>query len=107
MPGLECSTSTLGFSVGLLAFTVVAAYIVYLRCFHPLADHPGPFWASLTNLWSFHLSLKGNWPHRLDELHLQYGPIVRIAPNEVAINDKRAIADICMSNSQVVARTKC
>jgi hypothetical protein len=70
-------------------------YVAYYKLFHPLARYPGPFWASLTNAWSLSLSVAGDWPERMDVLHARYGPILRIAPNEVAIDDSKAIEDIC------------
>lgn len=80
----------------LLLWTAFAfVYVAYYKLFHPLAKYPGPFWASLTDLWSLRLSVAGDWPQRMNELHARYGPIVRIAPNEVAIDDPRAIKDIC------------
>jgi hypothetical protein len=79
----------------LAAFAILAGYIGYQRAFHPLARYPGPFWASLTNLWSLSLSTKGDWPRQLQALHARYGPVVRIAPNEVAIDKPEAIAGIC------------
>lgn len=30
---------------------VLVSYIVYQRFFHPLASYPGPFLASITDLW--------------------------------------------------------
>jgi len=86
------STLTIG---AILWTAFITIYVAYYRLFHPLARYPGPFWASLTNLWSLRLSVEGLWPHRMDALHARYGPIVRIAPNEVAIDDPRAIKEIC------------
>lgn len=83
----------------LAALAILAGYIGYQRAFHPLARYPGPFWASLTNLWSLSLSTKGDWPRQLRALHARYGPVVRIAPNEVAIDKPEAIAAICKLHS--------
>ena len=38
----------------------------------------------------------------MDALHEIYGPVVRIAPNEVAIDDAKAIKDICERNRERV-----
>lgn len=79
-------------------FAVAVAFIGYIgyqRFCHPLARYPGHFWASITDLWSLSLSVKGDWPSRLQALHAKYGPVVRIAPNEVAIDKPEAIAAIC------------
>lgn len=36
----------------------------------------------------------GNFHEKIVDLHEEYGPIVRIAPNEVIISDKSAIREI-------------
>jgi len=86
--------------IAILWAAVILVYIAYYKLVHPLARYPGPFWASLTNLWSLKLSVRGDWPHRMDALHRKYGPVVRIAPNEVAIDDPRAIKEICERNRE-------
>lgn len=79
----------------LTGLAALVCYVVYQRLLHPLAKYPGPFWASMTDVWSLKLSTQGNWPQRLQQLHAQYGPVVRIAPNEVAIDKPEAIGAIC------------
>lgn len=89
----------ISFTYALFAgLALLAAYVVYQRIFHPLARYPGPFWASLTDLWSLFLSTNGDWPRQMQALHRKYGPVVRIAPNEVAIDKPEAIAAICKSD---------
>ena len=47
--------------------------IIYYRFFHPLANFPGPFWASVTRLYSAYFNFVGR--HYLNEwkLHQKYG----------------------------------
>lgn len=86
----------LDWTIGLLGLlALITSYVAYQRLFHPLARYPGPFWASLTDIWSLSLSTKGNWPQAVERLHARYGSVVRIAPNEVAIDKPEAIAAIC------------
>ena len=80
--------------LALLLLSASVAYIVYYRYLHPLARYPGPFWASLTNLWCTRLSIRGDWPQTLQELHNLYGPVIRIAPNEVSIDSPEAVPKI-------------
>lgn len=67
---------------------------VYNRYWHPLARYPGPF------LWTcfrlrYVLAMKSGQLHqRLKEFHSTYGPIVRIAPDELSYADERAWDDI-------------
>jgi hypothetical protein len=77
---------------------VVSIYIfsfaVYQRWFSPLAKVNGPFWASLSPFWKLLSFNNGNFHETILALHERYGPIVRIAPNEVIISDKSAIREI-------------
>ena len=71
-----------------LAITFVAIEFgraIYNVTFHPLAKFPGPFWAGVTPWWKTYEEVwKGNSLfHRLVDIHAQYGPIVRVSPNEV------------------------
>jgi hypothetical protein len=61
---------------------------------HPLHHIPGPLLAKSTQLSQFYSLYRGR--PRIDqfELHKKYGPIVRIAPNEVSIADTAALAPI-------------
>jgi hypothetical protein len=64
-----------------------ATVAVYNRYFHPLSGIPGPFVASWSRLWLVYQTARCK-RHRLDPtLHTKFGPCVRIAPNELLIND--------------------
>lgn len=56
---------------------------------HPLAKFPGPRLAALTNWWAFSHDLSGKQSliKYLKGLHDQYGPIVRVRPDEIHIFD--------------------
>lgn len=62
--------------------------------FHPLSSFPGPrLWAVsrfpyVATLW------KGQLHSRVKEIHDRYGPIVRLAPNELSFIDASAWKDI-------------
>ena len=72
------------------------------RWFSPLRNIPGPWVASLTRVWKLYYAFRGDMEWVNIELHKNYGkfphiklcscslsagPIVRIAPNEVSIDD--------------------
>ncbi|KAB5575347.1 cytochrome P450 [Coniochaeta sp. 2T2.1] len=81
--------------VSLAASTIfLFAYIIYQRVFSPLSKVNGPFWASLSPTWKLLKMMKGDFHETIVDLHEEYGPIVRIAPNEVIISDKTAIREI-------------
>ncbi|EMC97785.1 hypothetical protein BAUCODRAFT_31780 [Baudoinia panamericana UAMH 10762] len=71
--------------------TIVIAAVAY-RLFatlilHPLAKVPGPKYAAITKYYQFYYDvvLRGRFPWELKRLHEQYGPVVRIGPNEVHV----------------------
>ncbi|KAM6478604.1 cytochrome P450 [Trichoderma sp. SZMC 28011] len=67
---------------GLLYIAYTAIYNLF---FHPLRKFPGP------KLWALHygfyarLELSGEGHRRMLQIHQKYGPIVRVAPNHLAI----------------------
>ncbi|CAK7201538.1 hypothetical protein SEUCBS139899_004244 [Sporothrix eucalyptigena] len=88
-------------SAVLASLTVIysIAWVVYTRFFHPLARYPGPFWASISRFWMVN-QIRLAQPEKTQKaLHDRLGPIVRIAPNEVAIADPDAIKTIYGINS--------
>ncbi|KAK4935523.1 hypothetical protein LTR10_023434 [Elasticomyces elasticus] len=66
-----------------------AATLIYNTSFHHLSSFPGPVLARYTRLWLVCQTLRQR-RHSVDViLHKRYGPIVRIAPNELLISDAR------------------
>ncbi|KAI4170325.1 MAG: hypothetical protein LQ343_005078 [Gyalolechia ehrenbergii] len=63
--------------------------VIYRFHFHPLAKFPGPKLAIATYWYEFYFDVirgaKYTW--KLYELHDQYGPIIRLNPDELHIND--------------------
>ncbi|KAK0701923.1 cytochrome P450 [Lasiosphaeria miniovina] len=68
-----------------------ALYNVYL---HPLSKIPGPRTWSATRLPFIRSLIKGTIVHDIQKLHRQYGPVLRIAPNEVTFAQPEAWDDI-------------
>ncbi|KAL4962145.1 uncharacterized protein BDV14DRAFT_203122 [Aspergillus stella-maris] len=84
MIGFELSSSL--WTTTLLA---VATYrltrIIYNLTLRPLRHIPGPWTWSATRL-PYHIALfKGTVIHDIQSLHEKYGPVLRIAPNEMFI----------------------
>ncbi|KAF7712040.1 Cytochrome P450 monooxygenase [Penicillium ucsense] len=59
----------------------------------PIAHFPGPKWAALTMWyeWYYDSYLEGEYTFQIAEMHRRYGPIVRISPYELHINDPEYI----------------
>ena len=96
-PSGESPKSLVGLAVSFLSSTwpllipvLLITRLLYNRYASPLRKYPGPLLASTTRLWKL-LSTATTHTH-LDHiaLHRRYGPIVRIAPNEVSMASPEA-----------------
>ncbi|CAK7201023.1 hypothetical protein SEUCBS139899_003724 [Sporothrix eucalyptigena] len=76
-----------------IAFVVaLVGYIIYQRWFHPLAKYPGPFWASITDVWQVREFLSLQQPYHLTDLHEKYNsPFVRYGPDKISVTTEDAI----------------
>lgn len=70
---------------------VYATWMIYRLFFHPLSKIPGPRAACLTELWRTRRYMLGGWHQDILDLHEKYGPVVRIAPNEISFVDRDAL----------------
>uniref|UniRef100_A0A0B7KBH0 Uncharacterized protein n=2 Tax=Bionectria ochroleuca TaxID=29856 RepID=A0A0B7KBH0_BIOOC len=87
----------IGSAVGLLfaaIFAYITAYLAYNAWFNPLRKYPGPLFMRATRLGYLYKAFKGTLPFDMLDLHKKYGPVVRIAPNELAFADPAAWNDI-------------
>ncbi|KAI1473716.1 cytochrome P450 [Daldinia eschscholtzii] len=77
----------------LLVIALIACYIVGLGIYRlyisPLAKIPGPKIAALTTWYNAYHDMirRGQYVWVVEEMHRKYGPIVRIRPDVVHIND--------------------
>ncbi|KAH6980715.1 cytochrome P450 [Ilyonectria sp. MPI-CAGE-AT-0026] len=74
--------------------TLLLLVYVYRIFLHPLRRIPGPFPAKFTELWRTTKYAKGNWHQDILDLHRQYGPVVRVSPNEISIVDKIGLTEV-------------
>jgi len=81
----------LGLALFTFAYSVSTLYSIFL---HPLRRVPGPFLAKFTELWRTSKYFRGNWHSDILELHAKYGPVVRVAPNEVSIVDRHGLTQV-------------
>ncbi|KAF8968763.1 high nitrogen upregulated cytochrome P450 monooxygenase 2 [Flammula alnicola] len=82
------------FCVSGVAFsmTLLESMTLYrISPFHPLAKYPGPLLCKVTKLWGAWAALDGKPFVHYKKLHDEYGPIVRIGPNELSIIDASKI----------------
>ena len=81
-------------NVVVLLFLAVISRAIYRRYFHPLANYPGPVFCSLTRLWKVWSVYKGHTEADYIALHRRYGPVVRVAPNELSFSSPNAAREI-------------
>ncbi|KAG4435065.1 hypothetical protein IFR05_009455 [Cadophora sp. M221] len=69
---------------------IYGAAVTFDRLFlSPLVAFPGPKLAALTNWYEFYYDviLQGKFTSKIQQLHKKYGPIIRITPTELHIDD--------------------
>ncbi|KAI1106148.1 cytochrome P450 [Jackrogersella minutella] len=77
------------YAVPMILFVCWAYFALRRVFFSPLSHIPGPKLAALTYLYEgyYEVWLGGKYFLRIAEMHRQYGPIIRITPNEVHFAD--------------------
>lgn len=73
--------------------------LLYNVFFHPLRNYPGPSLAKFSIFWKLLGNLQGRKAHRIHEAHVQYGPVVRVAPNELSFSEPTAVKEIYSSSA--------
>ncbi|OJJ78810.1 uncharacterized protein ASPGLDRAFT_78014 [Aspergillus glaucus CBS 516.65] len=92
--------------IGLVTTVALSVYVIYWRYIHQLAKYPGPFLASLTDLWQSYQFLTLRQPYHLTELHERYGPIVRYGPDKLSITEEAAIQAIYQKGARFMPKTE-
>nr|A0A2Z6FZ20.1 RecName: Full=Cytochrome P450 monooxygenase btcC; AltName: Full=Betaestacins biosynthesis cluster protein C [Neocamarosporium betae]BBE36500.1 putative cytochrome P450 [Neocamarosporium betae] len=75
-------------------FPLLMGIAVYRLLWHPLASFKGPKLAAVTDWWFCKKWLNGRYHQTLEKLQLQYGDVIRIAPNELVFATPEAARDI-------------
>ena len=81
-------------------------YVIYQRFVHPLSKYPGPFLASLTDVWQVWQFLTLRQPYHLTELHYKYGPFVRYGPDKVSVTCESAIPLLYQKGGRRMPKTE-
>ncbi|WQF80825.1 Putative cytochrome P450 [Colletotrichum destructivum] len=87
---------------GIVALLIIRriATMVYRLWFHPLSKFPGPSSLAISNLpFRYHSHIQGLFFKTVAQLHIQYGPIVRISPDSLSIDGQYAWESIYVHKS--------
>ncbi|KAI1865327.1 uncharacterized protein JN550_008375 [Neoarthrinium moseri] len=90
---LYSATSLIG-TVAILAFAGLLIQIVHRRLFHPLRSLPGPWANSVSELPATLALVTGNQHIYYRWLHDNYGPVVRVSPDELSFVSVEAREEI-------------
>ncbi|KAI1155572.1 putative cytochrome P450 [Nemania diffusa] len=77
-----------------LVITFTIAQFLYNVFWHPLRNFPGPILHRGTIFPRAYHQMNGTLAFHITSLHQRYGPVVRVAPNELAFNSPQAYRDI-------------
>ncbi|ETI21441.1 hypothetical protein G647_07788 [Cladophialophora carrionii CBS 160.54] len=78
----------------LILFVLLFVRPLWRRYSSPLRQFPGPFIASCTRAWKVWSTWTGHTEQHHIALHQKYGPVVRIAPNEVSFSNPEAAIEL-------------
>lgn len=93
------------FGLAIAAFVALTILLVR-RTSSPLWKLPGSAISGLTSLALKYNELNANRTLYIHELHLKYGPVVRITPNEVSFTSWAALKDIYCSGGSGFDKTE-
>ncbi|KAF7325708.1 Cytochrome P450 monooxygenase [Mycena kentingensis (nom. inval.)] len=88
----DSPSSSLLVAAAVLLVAVVGAHIaLYFIDPYGIRRYPGPFLAKFSDAWLGYIAPQGHRSEVIHELHLKYGPFVRISPSEVSVADPDAL----------------
>ncbi|EFW98568.1 60S ribosomal protein l3 [Grosmannia clavigera kw1407] len=77
-----------------VALLLLLGKILYNLFFHPLRKYPGPLVNRASYLGYVYVLMRGDLPQKVLEWHEQYGPVIRIMPDQLSFVKPEAWKDI-------------
>ncbi|KAA8566069.1 hypothetical protein MFRU_039g00150 [Monilinia fructicola] len=107
MDVMKTLTDGLWATLCILIIVWIALLYLYRITFHPLASFPGPKLAGMTLWYEFYYDffLRGRYVFKVKEMHEKYGPIVRVTPDELHVNDPSFVPELMPAGGR--RRNKC
>ncbi|KAK0496381.1 cytochrome P450 monooxygenase [Armillaria luteobubalina] len=68
-----------------VVLVVLVHLVPYLVDSHGLRSYPGPLVAKFSDAWLGYTTYKGHRSEVVHDLHMRYGPFVRLAPNHISV----------------------
>lgn len=83
-------------TLGATFILYILSLTVYRLFFHPLSRFPGPKIAAITVWYEFYYDgiQRGRYTFEIQRMHDEYGPVVRISPNELHVNEPSFIDEL-------------
>lgn len=96
VPGVNFALTWPWLTIAIAFPTYVTLLYAYRLTLHPLANFPGPKLSAIT-LWVefYHDFFKhGTYLFRIRDMHTKYGPIVRVTPDELHVDDPAFLPEL-------------
>jgi hypothetical protein len=82
------------YTIQVIVLLLLLCTLIYRIFFHPLRSVPGPWLNKISELPAAWNLLRGNQHIYYMRLHEDYGPVVRVSPNEVSFISTEAREEI-------------
>ncbi|KAL2075839.1 hypothetical protein VTL71DRAFT_782 [Oculimacula yallundae] len=90
----------------IIALFIWLVTAIHRAFFAPLAKLPGPTHSLITDLWLMSKEFTSKRRDYIHQLHQQYGPVVRLGPNEVSFTSLEALKEIYTSGGSGYDKTE-
>lgn len=77
-------------AIPVVLLLVFIVYTIYALLSDGLSHIPGPTIARVSNFWKINAAFHSDMPWRNIALHRKHGPLVKVGPNMVSVNDPAA-----------------
>ncbi|KAL2833610.1 cytochrome P450 [Aspergillus pseudoustus] len=88
-------------AIALSSLLYASVLVIYRLWFSPIASFPGPLLAKCTFLYEFYYDWVrcGQFYIKIEELHKEYGPIIRITPSELHVREPLFYHDLYVTRA--------